>query len=98
MIKRDFISFSIFADKFFSDDLHLEPCCQYAFYRMKQFLPGDLVSYFSGKKKLEDELFFDNMTAEEEEDAESYSFGLAENSPAWWGVPKGQVAETDVAE
>ena len=64
----------------------------------KQFLPGDLVSYFSGKKKLEDELFFDNMTAEEEEDAESYSFGLAENSPAWWGVPKGQVAETDVAE
>lgn len=23
------------------DDLHLEPCCQYAFYRMKQFLPGD---------------------------------------------------------
>ena len=26
---------------FFSDDLHLEPCCQYAFYRMKQFLPGD---------------------------------------------------------
>ena len=26
---------------FFSDDLHLEPCCQYAFYRMKQYLPGD---------------------------------------------------------
>ena len=23
------------------DDLHLEPCCQYAFYRMKQYLPGD---------------------------------------------------------
>ena len=23
------------------DDLHLEPCCQYAFYRMKQFLPGE---------------------------------------------------------
>jgi len=22
------------------DDLHLEPCCQYAFYRMKQFLPN----------------------------------------------------------
>ena len=23
------------------DDLHLEPCCQYEFYRMKQYLPGD---------------------------------------------------------
>ena len=29
---------------FFEDDLHLEPCCQYAFYRMKQFLPGDKVT------------------------------------------------------
>ena len=29
-----------------SDDLHLEPCCQYAFYRMKQFLPGDKVALF----------------------------------------------------
>ena len=24
-----------------ADDLHLEPCCQYEFYRMKQYLPGD---------------------------------------------------------
>ena len=31
---------------FFEDDLHLEPCCQYAFYRMKQFLPGDKVALF----------------------------------------------------
>ena len=31
---------------FFEDDLHLEPCCQYAFYRMKQFLPGDKVTLF----------------------------------------------------
>ena len=55
----------------------------------KQFLPGDLVSYFSGKKKLEDELFFDNMTAEEEEDAESYSFGLAEKQSSLVGRARG---------
>ena len=25
----------------FSDDLHLEPCCQYEFYRMKSYLPAE---------------------------------------------------------
>ena len=34
---------TIITDLTFVDDLHLEPCCQYAFYRMKQFLPGDKV-------------------------------------------------------
>ena len=33
---------------------------------------------------------------QEEEDASSYYFNLAENSPGWWGVPEGQVAESDV--
>ena len=25
----------------FADDLHLEPCCQYEFYRMKSYLPAE---------------------------------------------------------
>ena len=37
---------------FFEDDLHLEPCCQYAFYRMKQFLPGDKVCSISLLKNI----------------------------------------------
>ena len=55
----------------------------------RQFLPGDLVSYFAGKKTVEEEFLFDNMTAAEEEDAASYYFGLAENCPEWWGLPEG---------
>ena len=62
----------------------------------RQFLPGDLVSYFAGKKTVEEEFLFDNMTAEEEEDAASYYFGLGESTPDWWGVPENQVAESDV--
>lgn len=26
---------------FLADDLHLEPCCQYEFYRMKSYLPAE---------------------------------------------------------
>ena len=33
------------------DDLHLEPCCQYEFYRMKQYLPGNE----EGEKEVVDE-------------------------------------------
>ena len=40
---------------------------------------------------LEEEIFFHNMTAVEEEDAASYYFGLADNCPDWWGVPEDQV-------
>ena len=64
----------------------------------RRFLPGELISYLSGKKTVEEEIFFDNMTAVEEEDAGSYYFGLAESSPEWWGVPEDQVADTDVVE
>jgi len=59
----------------------------------RKFLPGELVSYFSGKKTVEEEMFFDNMTAVEEEDAASYYFGLADNCPDWWGVPEDQVLD-----
>ena len=62
----------------------------------RQFLPGDLISYLAGKKTVEEEFLFDNMTAEEEEDAASYYFGLGESTPDWWGVPEDQVAESDV--
>ena len=61
----------------------------------RQFLPGELVSYFSGKKTVEEEFLFDNMTAKEEEEAASYYFDLAENSPGWWGLPEGQVGESE---
>ena len=61
----------------------------------RQFLPGELISYFSGKKTVEEEFLFDNMTAREEEEAASYYFNLAENSPGWWGVPEGQVGESE---
>ena len=64
----------------------------------REFLPGELISYFAGKKTVEEEFLFDNMTAEEEEDATSYYFGLADACPDWWGVPEGQVAESDVVE
>ena len=59
----------------------------------RQFLPGELVSYLSGVKTMEEEFLFDNMTLEEEEDAASYFFNLDEESPRWWGLPEGQVAE-----
>ena len=59
----------------------------------REFLPGELISYFAGKKTVEEEFLFDNMTAAEEEDAASYYFNLAENSPGWWGVPEGQVGQ-----
>ena len=64
----------------------------------RQFLPGELISYFAGKKTVEEEFLFDNMTAEEKEDATSYYFGLADVCPDWWGVPEGQVSESDVVE
>ena len=57
----------------------------------RQFLPGELVSYFGGKKTLEEQFLFENMTLEEEEDAASYYFNLADNVPRWWAVPEGQV-------
>ena len=61
----------------------------------RRFLPGELVSYFGGKKTVEEEFLFENMTAGEKEDAASYYFNLAENSPRWWGVPEGQVTENE---
>merc|ERR1712218_215627 len=35
------------------------------------------------------------MTAGEKEDAASYYFNLAKQSPRWWGVPEGQVTENE---
>jgi len=59
----------------------------------RKFLPGELISYFAGKKTVEEEFLYDNMTDWEEEDAASYYFDLAGSSPGWWGVPEGQVVD-----
>ena len=63
----------------------------------RQFLPGELVSYFSGKKTVEEEFIFDNMTEVEREDAASYHFGLAGSCPEWWGVPEDQVEKSELS-
>ena len=52
------------------------------------FFPGDLVSYFSGVKTLEEEMFMDNMTAQEEYEASRYYFGLYDAAPLMWGLDK----------
>jgi len=62
----------------------------------RQFLPGELVSYFSGVRTFEEDFLFDNMTVEEENEATSYYFGLEENSPGWWGLPEGQVLDIPI--
>ena len=67
-------------------------------YARRPALPGALLAYFGGRKTVEDDFLFANMTAEEEEDATSYYFDLADACPDWWGVPEGQVAESDVVE
>ena len=62
----------------------------------RQFLPGELVSYFSGVRTFEEDFLFDNMTIEEEIEATSYYFGLEENSPGWWGLSEGQVMKSEM--
>ena len=62
-------------------------------YARRPALPGALLAYFGGRKTVEDDFLFANMTAEEEEDAASYYFNLAAFSPPWWGVPDGQVGD-----
>ena len=52
------------------------------------FLPGELVTYFSGLKTLEVEMFHDNMTEQEEYEASRYYFGLYDAAPIMWGVGK----------
>ena len=59
----------------------------------RTFLPGQLVSYLGGRKTFEEEFLLPNMTAVEEEAAAAYYFHLADNCPAWWGVPAGQVVD-----
>ena len=60
----------------------------------RRFHPGDLVSYFGGKKTFRENFLLDNMTAGEKEDAASYFFNIGKDSPGWWGVPRDLVIDT----
>ena len=57
------------------------------------FLPGDLVSYFSGVKTTEVEMFHDNMTDQEHYEASRYYFGLYDHAPRMWGVQRDVVID-----
>ena len=57
------------------------------------FLPGDLVTYFSGVKTTEEEMFHDNMTSLEEYEASRYYFGLYDFAPLMWQLEKDVVLD-----
>ena len=57
------------------------------------FLPGDLVTYFSGVKTTREEMFYDNMTSLEEYEASRYCFGLYDAAPLMWQLEKDVVLD-----
>jgi len=59
----------------------------------RSFMPGDIVSYFSGTRTFARDMFFDNMTEAETSSAGAYFFNLAVNSPDWWGFPEDLVLD-----
>ena len=54
----------------------------------RDFLPGDLVSYFVGVYTKEANFLFDNLTSSEYEEARAYYFNLGSHSPTVWGLEK----------
>jgi len=54
----------------------------------RDFLPGDVVSYFFGVLTTEADFLFDNQTTEEYEKARAYYFNLGSHSPNIWGLSK----------
>ena len=59
----------------------------------RSFMPGDIVSYFSGTRTFARDMFFDNMTEAEISSAGAYFYNLAANSPYWWGYPEDLVLD-----
>jgi len=59
----------------------------------RNFLPGELVSYFGGLKTFEEYFLFSNQSTEEYWDAHSYYIELSDMSPSRWNVPKDTVID-----
>ena len=54
----------------------------------RSFRPGDLVSYFSGQRALQDWILPDNLTEAETAEAAAYYFNLYEYCVEWWNCPE----------
>ena len=52
-------------------------------FALRNFLPGELVSYFAGSHTFESRIFFPNQTEGEEEEASAYMYRLGEDCPKW---------------
>lgn len=62
----------------------------------RDFLPGQLVSYFVGLLTIEANFLFDNLTASEYDEARAYYFNLGSHSPNVWGLSKDIVLDIPV--
>ncbi|XP_023325406.1 histone-lysine N-methyltransferase SETD7 isoform X2 [Eurytemora carolleeae] len=65
-------------------------------YSRRNFLPGDLVSYFNGVKTFEENFLFPNLTSEEHWIAQAYYLDLYDMSPTAWNLPKDIVIDIPV--
>jgi histone-lysine N-methyltransferase SETD7 len=59
----------------------------------RDFVAGDLVSYFVGLYTKEAHFIFDNQTSAEYEEARAYYFNLGSHSPTAWGLDKDTVMD-----
>ena len=53
----------------------------------RNFLPGDIVSYYGGQKVYNEEKVFDNMTLEEKYEVSACHLALGKRAPVWLGLP-----------
>jgi len=54
-------------------------------YASRDFVAGELVSYFNGLKCMDEEIFSEDMTEDEYEDAGAFYYGLGNDAPYSWG-------------
>jgi len=59
----------------------------------RDYLPGELVSYFIGVLTTEADFLFDNQTNAEYDEARAYYFNLGSHSPKVWGLSKSIVMD-----